>query len=104
MKTQGGVAGTPIGTPDVIACINGKFWAIEVKKIGGKLSLEQASQLTNLAKAEAMIIVSNEVYFEKGIGDFSSYKKVVYRGLKKNENRVYALVACANLYSLAIAG
>ena len=32
------------------------------------------------------------------------YKKVVYRGLKKNENRLYALFACANLYSLVIAG
>ena len=33
----------------------------------------------------------------------SGYRKVVYRGLKKNENRLYALFACANLYSLAIA-
>ena len=32
------------------------------------------------------------------------YRKVVYRGLKKNENRLYALFACANLYSPAIAG
>lgn len=32
------------------------------------------------------------------------YKKVRYRGLRKNENRLYALFACANLYSLAIAG
>ena len=32
------------------------------------------------------------------------YRKVVYRRLKKNENRLYALFACANLYSLAIAG
>ncbi len=32
------------------------------------------------------------------------YKKTVYRGLKKNENRLYAMFACANLYSLAIAG
>ena len=32
------------------------------------------------------------------------YKKVVYRGLKKNENRLYTLFACTNLYSLAIAG
>ena len=31
-------------------------------------------------------------------------KKVVYRGLKKNENRLYALFACADLYSLAVAG
>ena len=29
------------------------------------------------------------------------YKKVAYRGLKKNENRLYAMFACANLYSLA---
>lgn len=28
----------------------------------------------------------------------------VYRGLMKNENRLYAMFACANLYSLAIAG
>lgn len=32
------------------------------------------------------------------------YKKTVYRGLKKNENQLYAMFACANLYSLAIAG
>lgn len=31
-------------------------------------------------------------------------KKTVYRGLKKNENRLYAKFACANLYALAIAG
>lgn len=32
------------------------------------------------------------------------YKKTVYRGLKKNENRLYAMFASANLYALAIAG
>ena len=32
------------------------------------------------------------------------YKKAVYRGLKKNENRLYPLFACDNLYSPAIAG
>ena len=37
-------------------------------------------------------------------GQFGYKKKVVCRGLKKNENRLYALFACANLYSLAIAG
>ena len=31
------------------------------------------------------------------------YKKTVYRGLKKNENRLYAMFTCANLYALAIA-
>lgn len=34
MKTQGGVAGTPIGTPDIVACgANGNFVGIEVKKM-----------------------------------------------------------------------
>ena len=32
------------------------------------------------------------------------YRQTAYRGLKKNENRLYAMFACANLYSLAIAG
>jgi len=32
------------------------------------------------------------------------YKETVYRGLAKNENRLYAMFACANLYALAIAG
>lgn len=32
------------------------------------------------------------------------YRKTVYRGLKKNENRLYAMFASANLYALAIAG
>ncbi len=32
------------------------------------------------------------------------YRKVRYRGLKKNENRLYVMFACANLYLLAMAG
>ena len=32
------------------------------------------------------------------------YKKVAYRGLAKNENRLYALFASANLYALASRG
>lgn len=32
------------------------------------------------------------------------YKKTVYRGLMKNENRLYAMFACSNLYALAMPG
>ena len=32
------------------------------------------------------------------------YKKVAYRGLAKNENRLYALIVSANLYALASRG
>ena len=45
MKTQGGVAGTPVGAPDIIACYKGEFLGIEVKKIGGKVSESQLFRL-----------------------------------------------------------
>lgn len=32
------------------------------------------------------------------------YRKTAYRGFSKNENRLYAMFACANLYMLALAG
>ena len=32
------------------------------------------------------------------------YKKTVYRGLHKNENRLFGMLACANLYMLKMAG
>ncbi len=32
------------------------------------------------------------------------YRKVRYRGLKKNENRLYAMFACANLFLIAMSG
>ena len=32
------------------------------------------------------------------------YRKTVYRGLRKNENRLYMMFACTNLYLLARAG
>lgn len=32
------------------------------------------------------------------------YRKTVYRSLRKNENWLYAMFACTNLYTLAIAG
>ena len=32
------------------------------------------------------------------------YRKTAYKGLKKNENRLYAMLAMANLYMLAMAG
>ena len=32
------------------------------------------------------------------------YRKTVYRGLKKNENRLYAMFVCAKLYAFVTAG
>lgn len=64
IKTQGGVAGTPIGTPDIIACDpTGKFLAIEVKKIGGKISDEQIYQTQKLSSNWAYVYVTNDINF-----------------------------------------
>lgn len=68
MKTQGGVAGTPIGAPDIIACNTiGKFVAIEVKKIGGRLSDEQLSQLGKISQITSEAYVTNDPDFGKEI-------------------------------------
>lgn len=71
MKTQGGVAGTPIGAPDIIACNTiGKFVAIEVKKIGGSLSDEQFSQLGKISQHSLNVYVTNDPNFGSKIDGF----------------------------------
>ena len=68
MKTQGGVAGTPIGAPDIIACSTiGQFIAIEVKKIGGRLSDEQFSQIGKISQNTLEVYVTNDPDFGKEI-------------------------------------
>lgn len=71
MKTQGGVAGTPIGTPDVIACDKeGCFVAIEVKKIGGHVSPEQFVQLKKISEHSLDVYVTNDPEFGKKLDNF----------------------------------
>lgn len=71
MKTQGGVAGTPIGTPDIIACNpSGNFVGIEVKKIGGHISQEQLHQLGKISQHSLDVYVTNDPDFGKKIADF----------------------------------
>lgn len=64
MKTQGGVAGTPIGAPDIIACYKGEFLGIEVKKIGGKVSESQLIQATKIGSNDGNIYFTNDIYFD----------------------------------------
>lgn len=71
MKTQGGVAGTPIGTPDIIACDeSGCFTSIEVKKIGGKLSEEQRLQLDRISDKSHNTYITNDKEFVEKISCF----------------------------------
>lgn len=48
-KEHGGMYGTA-GIPDIIACIDGRFFAFEVKQPGGRLTRLQE---TTIAKIEA---------------------------------------------------
>ena len=48
-KTHGGMYGTA-GIPDIIACIDGRFFAFEVKQPGGRLTRLQE---TTIAKIES---------------------------------------------------
>ena len=71
IKTQGGVAGTPIGTPDIIACnTSGNFVGIEVKKIGGHISQEQLHQLGKISQHSLDVYVTNDPDFGNKINDF----------------------------------
>lgn len=49
-KTHGGMYGTA-GIPDIIACVDGRFYAFEVKQPGGKLSRLQEITLGKIRVA-----------------------------------------------------
>ena len=49
-KTHGGMYGTA-GIPDIIACVNGRFCAFEVKQPSGKLTRLQESTLGRIRAA-----------------------------------------------------
>ncbi len=45
------------GCPDILACVNGKFWGIEIKSGGDKLSPIQHEQLCRIIEAGGVGIV-----------------------------------------------
>lgn len=52
----------PAGTPDVLACVNGHFVAIEVKRPnGGVVSALQKSKLKRIEQAGGISIVARSV-------------------------------------------
>ena len=52
----------PAGTPDVLACVNGYFVAIEVKRpSGGVVSALQKSKLRRIEQAGGISIVARSV-------------------------------------------
>lgn len=56
---------TPVGIPDVLACCNGKFVAIEVKNETGKTSPLQDYHLEEIAKSGGIGLVVRPQNFEE---------------------------------------
>ncbi len=57
IKTHGNMF-SKAGTPDVVACLKGKFVAIEVKQPGGVVSALQAAHIELIKKAGGIAFVS----------------------------------------------
>ena len=55
------IATTKNGTPDVLACLNGRFIGIEVKKPGGKASPLQKVQLRKIKEAGGLSITADNL-------------------------------------------
>jgi Holliday junction resolvase len=64
IKTLGGTPGTPNGTPDILACVAGKFVAFEVKRPDdkGRVSKLQIHHILKIRSAggEAHVVQSLE--------------------------------------------
>ena len=66
--------------------------------------IEYSFRKKKTKREEFLEIMDEIIPWDEWVGVIEPYKKTVYRGLVKNENRLYAMFACANLYALAIAG
>ena len=52
------------GVPDIVACVNGIFFAIECKAGKGKVTALQARELQSIRKANGVAVVANETNWE----------------------------------------
>lgn len=49
------------GAPDILACINGKFVAIEVKRVGNKLTVLQNLNRKAIELSQGKFIIANSL-------------------------------------------
>ena len=59
-KTHGGVYGTA-GIPDIIACVDGRFFAFEVKTASGKATQLQQATIRKILAAGGTALVARTV-------------------------------------------
>lgn len=55
------IATTKNGTPDVLACLNGRFIGVEVKKPGGKADPLQRVQLRKIVEAGGLAMTADSL-------------------------------------------
>lgn len=65
-KTHGGMYGTA-GTPDIVACVEGRFCAFEVKRPGRELSKLQAATLGKIEAAGGLASMVSSVNDVKNV-------------------------------------
>jgi Holliday junction resolvase len=65
-----------VGVPDIIACINGRFLAIEVKREDGKVSEIQKFNLEQIRRAGGIAIVARSVGDVKECLNFINTNKI----------------------------
>ena len=63
-----------VGTPDIIACVNGKFVAIEVKAENGKPSELQLHHIDQIRKAGGLACV----LYPKDFEEFKTEMKLLF--------------------------
>ncbi|MCJ0572363.1 VRR-NUC domain-containing protein [Enterococcus cecorum] len=74
LKVHGSVF-QPAGTPDILACVNGRFVAIEVKRAnGGVVSELQKAKLKRIKNSGGVAIVARSV---EDVSKMLKYENVV---------------------------
>ena len=70
---------TLVGVPDILACVNGWFVAVEVKAENGKMSKLQFYQMTKILQAGGIHVI----LYPDGFEDFKALVEALLAGNKK---------------------
>ena len=70
---------TSVGVPDILACVNGWFVAVEVKAENGKMSKLQFYQMTKILQAGGIHVL----LYPDGFEDFRALVEALLAGNKK---------------------
>lgn len=65
------------GVPDIIACVNGHFFAIECKAGGGKLTALQTREIEHIRRCGGVAVVANEDNWDMVRGIVRKLKETV---------------------------